>query len=505
MYAIMSGKKGKTARGDSGPPVSVAAKYVHGKDNKSHSSEDLPESKGQESRGGNWDHPEKGHRSRDKKQVEEKRIARKKSLSKAYEEFYKGQAAAAILMNSQGDILLGRHYTGGLAFAGGHFETSDGNTEITALRELKEEVGVIGRNPQKVWEGKLNGNDVDVYLIESFTGKPKSTDELKNPKWVKIEDIKWDDMRDCCIKPLKSFIKEKLGKSIKGMIALENLEKNVVRQRGDAVLEVTHGDALRVVGNGMFRLLRDAVKDMSDEDFRDVSIAEHTLSIRKHMNDIYSGRVSDGHKVIWQFTNKSLPELTVGLMSVFEWYSPDDEPELEVLDETKLSDDAIEGGINNLIENYKRHNIGNIYEEMENIREEIRNGVAVDLQQVESRMMTLFDKLESTINSFGDKHNKLSELAGSDIDELERKLLDLQAKIEAIDKAPKTIEAYSARPVNPSKVHDESYPYLPRPQVEISPNGKIRITFGSEWTDLEKQNFLQDLKVKAIKRSKLNG
>ena len=102
----------------------------------------------------------------------------------------------------------------------------------------------------------------------------------------------------------------------------------------------------------------------------------------------------------------------------------------------------------------------------------------------------------------GDKHNKLAQLAGNDIDELEAKLRDLQSKIEDMGKVPQTVEAYSVQPANPLKVHNDNYPYLPRPQVEISPNGKIKITFGSEWTDLEKQNFLEDLRAKAIKRGK---
>lgn len=517
MYAIMAGKDGSTARGDKGPPKSVAAQYVHegGKGKKTdYSKDNLPESKGQEHNGGNWDHPEKMHRERDKERVKQKRIARsknksekrseksKKELKKAFEDFYKGRAAAAIVMNANGEILMGRHESGKLAFAGGHFDDGDGSAEITALRELKEEMGIVGRNPQRVWTGKENGNDVDVFLVESFSGKPKSTQEIKNPKWISVQDIQWEDLRDCCVEPLKQFITNKLGKSLTGMLALENLSKNIIRQRGDAVLEVTHGDALRLVGNGMFRKLREAVAGMTDEDFREVLISDHKLFIRKHMNDIYSGRVSDGHKLLWQFTNKSLPELTAGLMSVFEWYSPEDEGELELLDESKLSDDAIEGGINNLIENYKRHNIGNIYQEMETIREEIRNGVAVDLQQVEARMMKLFDKLESAMHQVVDKHNELGRASGADLDEIENKLRELQSKIDDMSRSPKVVEAYSTKPTNPEKVLDENYPYLPRPQVEISPNGKIKITFGSEWTDLEKQNFLEDMKAKAVKRGK---
>lgn len=495
MMAILHGKADSSKSGRGLPPKSVAAKY------KGSSTKDLPDQHG-ENRGGTWGdkHHEKAKGKTDKERAEKK----KKKLKKSFEEFYKGRAAASIVMDDMGRILLGRHVSGGLSMPGGHMDQADGSTEITALRELKEEVGITGHNPQKVWSGKENGNEVDVYLVESFTGDLKGSSELSNPRFFEPHEIPWEDLRDCCVGALKDFITEKLGKSLKGMLALEKLEKNIIRSKGDAVLEVTHGDALRLVGNGVFRLVRNAVKEMSDEEFKDVHIDQYKLSIRKHMNDVYSGRVSDGHKVVWQFTNKSLPELTAGLMSVFEWYLPEDQKEIEALDEGMLSDDAIHGGINSLIDNYKRHNIGNIYQEMETIREQMRNGMAVDLQQVEARIMGLFDRLEEVVHNLSEKHNKLSHMSGSDIDELESKLRELQSKIDEMAKVPQTIEAYSASPTNPAKVHNENYPYLPRPQVEISPNGKIRITFAADWTDLEKQNFLSDMKAKALKRGKSN-
>lgn len=498
MQAILHGKVDSSKSSGRGtPPKSVAAKY-------SSPGKDAPEQHG-EDRGGSWTDK---HHAKDKEKVKEARAKRKKSkkeLKKAFEDHYAGHAAAAIVMNDNNQILLGRHSTGGMAFTGGHMDVSDGNKEITALRELKEEMGITGRNPQKVWSGKLNGNECDVFLIESFTGEPKSTDELKEPRWFDAEDIPWDDMRDCCHKPLEEFIRTKLGKSLQGMMAIEKLEKNVIRQRGDAVLEVTHGDALRLVGNGMFRKLREEVKDMKDEDFKDFHIDTHKVTIRKHINDVYSGRVEDGHKMVYQWTNKSLPEVTAALMSVFEWYMPEDEEFMDSVHDDALDDDVIHGGVQTLIENYKRHNIGNIYQEMETIREQMRNGTAVDLQQVEGRIMKLFDKLEETIHTVSDKHNQLAELAGKEIDDLEAKLRDLQSKIDDMGKGPETVTAISAHRSNPARIHDENYPYLPRPQVDISPDGRIKITFASDWTDLEKQNFLHDMRAKAVKREKSNG
>jgi 8-oxo-dGTP pyrophosphatase MutT (NUDIX family) len=517
MMAIAHGKyDAKKAGGRGAPPKEVAEKYTN-------PGKDAPEQSG-ENRGGSWTnkhhstHHKKESQKHGGKETEKGKEHRKKAaahlsehrksnkeLKKAFEDHYNGHAAAVIVLNDNNQILLGRHQTGKLAFAGGHMDVADGDKSITALRELKEEMGITGRNPQKVWSGKLNGNECDVFLIESFTGEPKSTSEIKNPKWFDVQDIPWDDLRDCCHKPLEAFVREKLGKSLCGMLALEKLEKNIVRQKADAVFEVTHGDALKLVGNGLFRKLREEVKSMGDEDFKDVHIDTYTISIRKHMNDVYSGRVVDGHKMVYQFTNKSLPELTAALMSVFEWYLPEDEEVLNIVSDEALSDDAVQGGVQSLIENYRRHNIGNIYQEMETIREHIRNGTAVDLQQVEARIMKLFDKLEETIHNVTDKHNHLAEMAGAEIDELERKLKDLQSKVEDMGKGPETVTAISSIKSNPTRIHDENYPYLPRPQIEISPNGSIKITFGSDWTDLEKQNFLHDMRAKVTKREKKNG
>jgi chemotaxis protein histidine kinase CheA len=188
-------------------------------------------------------------------------------------------------------------------------------------------------------------------------------------------------------------------------------------------------------------------------------------------------------------------------MSVFEWYLPEDEPDLMTLDEAELEDDAIEGGIQELIENYKRHNIADIYQEMENIREEIRHGNAVDLQQAEKKLMKLFDRLEGYIKEVASKHNQLMEDTGDDVDMLEEKLKQLQNKVDELSRQPSTVEAYSANPANPKDILDMDYCYLPKPQIDISPNGQIKITFGNSWTHIDQQNFLNDMRAKVIKKA----
>lgn len=493
MMAILHGKVKPSPRGT--PPKSVAAKYTA-------PGKDAPEQHG-ENRGGHWGEE---HHARAKEKVKSDRIKRKKKkkdLKKSFEDFYKGKGAGVIVVDDSGKVLIGKQNDMGVwATPGGHLEPTETHDEA-ALRELREETGLVGSNPIELGGGRYNGNDSKVFLVNDFKGKPRDTAEISNLKFVDVQDIPWGQMRDCSAHGLKLFLQHRLNKSksLKDMLALETLEKNISRGIDGFALEVTHGDALRLVGNGAFRFLRNAVKDMKDEDFKDVTLDNHIISIRKHLNDVYSGRVSDGHKVIYQFTNKSLPELTAAIMSLFEWYLPEDEKELHILDEANMDDDVIHGGLNQLIDNYKKHNISNIYQEMETIRSEIRNGMAVDLQQVEARIMKLFDKMENFVQDMAGKHNKLVQDAGAELEKLEAKLREMQSKLEELAKKPETVMGYSSNPANSAKVHNDFYSYLPRPAVEISPDGRIKITFSEHWTDLEKDNFLSDMRTKVVKRA----
>lgn len=507
MMAILHGSVKPHSRGR--PPKSVAAKYTD-------PGKDAPESKDND-RGGTWteEHHKrhaKGHkmhrgegRKHEKDSNHEHHLNDnwhkhhgKKHLKKAFEEFYKGKGrfAATLTMDGQNRVLLGTHGKGGLAFPGGHVETGE-SFEDAALRELQEETGAIGRLLGTVWEGTTEGNDGIVYLAEIAAKHPEDTEEIKNWKWYEIDEIPWSKLRSCCAPPLKEFIGKRFGKSIRGMLALEVLEK--AKEKDDGNIEPDHKNALKLVGVGIYRHLKDVVKGMGDESFKEVDFDTYKVSLRKHTDGTFSGRVQDGHKVVYQFTNKSLHELAAALMSVFEWFLPEDADVLDMVSDESISDDAVKGGLQHLVENYKRHNLGEIYQEMETIREHIRGGVAVDLQQVEGKILKLFDRLEEATHNIEEKHNKLAQEVGKDMDELEAKLRELQSKLNESPKG-KTVEAFSADPADDKKVHSRLYSYLSKPIVEIQPTGKITIRFGEDWDDLERGNFLEDLRAKALKR-----
>jgi hypothetical protein len=496
VQAILHGKPGHSSRGDR-MPKSVAAKYAKGSD------KDLPESKGKEHSGGRWD---EGHHAKDKKRVEEKRIERKKkkaSLRKAFEAIYEGKGAGTIVIDDHGRILIGQGKDGQWECPGGHVEPGE-TFEEAAKRELKEETGLIATLCSEIGGGVWEGNQSKIFVMSGIKNQlgTKTDGELSNLAFVSPENIPWDKMRPCSYQGLELYFNGKVHKSLQDMIAVEDLKKNIIRSSAgsDVVYEMSHSDAMKLVGNGTFRLLQHIVKGMQDEDFKEFKFDTYTISIRRHTSNVYSGRVVDGHKMVHQWTNRSLHGMTAELMSIFEWYSPEDEHMIESLIDSDISEDAIEGGLNVLIDHYRKHNIANIYSEMENIRSEIRNGMAVDLQQVEQRIMKLFEKLEDRILSVMDGHNKLNNDVGDEIDVIHNKLIELQSKLDELGRKPTKVEAFSTNPADHNHVHQDSYMYLPKPTVVVHPNGKIIISFGEEWEPYERQNFLNDMRAKVLKR-----
>lgn len=500
MMAILHGKGNKeNPRGN--PPKSVASKYKS-------PGKDAPESKDND-KGGSWNDKNK---AKDKKRTQAKRTSKGKNRSKsregkvkksAFDQYYRKQGAGVIVADKQGKVLIGKGHNGLWQTPGGHVDEGEDFVQA-AFRELKEETGIVAGDLHEIAHYNCGNYDSKTYVTHEYSGVPKDTDELKDLKFVDLADALNMNLRECSKWGLEDYAKSALRKSkrLKDMLALEELNKAVLRgQDGRHVAyDISHGEALKLVGNGCFRMLRQAVDGMTDEDFRDVNIDSYKISIRKHMNDVYSGRVSDGHKTIHQFTNKSLPQLCADIMSLFEWYSDEDEHVFDMLDEANLPDDAIHGGLKILTENYKKNNLANIYTEMNNIREEIRNGMAIDLQQVEHKIMSLFDKLEESLHQVVDKHNGLAQESGKELELLEAKLRDLQSKIDEISKKPTTVEAYQTKPISPDKVYSNHYMYLPKPKISVDAGGRVSITFNEDWTDMEKSNFLNDMKAKILKK-----
>lgn len=394
-----------------------------------------------------------------------------------------------------GHVLVGKcSKTGKWSTPGGHVDKGETPREAAA-RELKEETG-IKVDPETLSEKHNHGSSITFAVTHDGEGM-KDTKELKDLKFTDPSTLDQKDVRDCCSVSLKQLEKNQLNKNV-----------NRAGQVAYAVHELTHGDALKLVGNAAFRKLKNEVDGMKSDSIKDIKFGGYTLHIRKHVNDVYSGRIDDGLKTIHQFVNKSLPSLTADIMSVFEWYSDKDDEKFEVEEEDKLSDEVVHSGMKKLIDNYRNYNIADIYDEMESIREEIRHGNARDLQQAEQKIMSLFDKLEEQIQYTKEKHNSLARRSGDELDKLEEKLKSLAERVSNLsDKASSKKEKVEATIIgdempNHKKVHNDFYPYLSKPTVSILPNGVINITFGTDWMTPEKENFLTDMKAKALKKGK---
>ena len=421
------------------------------------------------------------------------------------------QGAGCIVLDDESRILLGTRLDNHeIATPGGHVDPGE-DFRTAALRELHEEANLVAKDAEEVHHCEMQHNgsswDSKTFVVKMFSGEVKSNGEMLDWKWYHVADIPWKKLTNYTRASLRRWTSSQLLKTgeLKYQVA-EELAKNIIRS-GDApsntIYEMTHGDSMRLVGTGTFRLLRNITKDMSNEDFKKIHLDSYVLSIRKHVNDVYSGRIDDGHKTVHQFTNKSLPAVAAELMSVFEWYSPEDEHTFDMLMDEGVEDNEIHNGVSNLLDNYNKHNISNIYQEMETIRTEIRSGVATDVSEVEKRLMKLFDKLESSLVDAAGKHNSLAVEAGKAIDELESKLLRLQAKIEenkTQPSKPTVVQGFSQDRVDGCAVHENYYPYLPKPVIEISPQGSVKISFHKEWPVLDQENFLNDLKVRVLSK-----
>ena len=223
-HAILNKPKGgRTARGDFGPPASIAQKYIN--DSKAMSKEtksSLPESKGQEMHGGKWEegssthkkakrqeelrgaHKAKKYAAHSKKAQQKaeraKKIAKKKygsHLKKAmtellaFDQQYMGRGVGVIIFNDEGKMLLGKDSTTGKwGFIGGHVDENETYADAV-FREAKEETGISITNLELLGQTISEGNITNVYTARAPKGsKPKGEDkEISIFKWMTREDI----------------------------------------------------------------------------------------------------------------------------------------------------------------------------------------------------------------------------------------------------------------------------------------------------------------------------
>lgn len=503
MHAIASGKiKGE---GESRiPPAYIAEKYT--RESSKGSYEGLPDSK-DNNRGGLWNHGSskvKGAQARRDKTINRKarREERGARMSEAAKKEKKRglkkseSAGVGVIVVKAGKILLGHGKDGELQLPGGKIELNE-TPKDAAIRELKEESTLSFKESDFSLLSQSGGEYT--FLVKEPSGEisPKDTKEMQGFDFYDLEDIPFDSLRVCSIRSLKDYLVNNLSKtnsSLADLGFIEEMEKNIVRyQEGHVAHEISHGDALKLVGNSCFRFLKGLVSDLKNDDFTSHRLDDAIIHIRKHFSDSYSGRIVRDGKVVHTFQNKSLPELTADVMSVFEWYESDEDSDFDIDD--SISDETLDESIKLMINHYRHANLSSIHDEIMDVREDIRSAAITEVQQLELRLMGLFDDLDEMLNEIAHCHNLLNSNVGSEIDDLKAQLLELQNQVDELSNSGNQMEGYTSSTKSPKKIHEDEYPYLSRPSVVISPNGKITISFNNDWTNMEKVNYLKDLDV----------
>lgn len=88
-----------------------------------------------------------------------------------------------------------------------------------------------------------------------------------------------------------------------------------------------HYQALMAVKDHVLKYVTSLVMPMKDEEVIKVPIAGCTLTIRKLMNDMYTGTVVRGTDIIHSFDRTTIPQIAGQLQSLLELYDPESIPE----------------------------------------------------------------------------------------------------------------------------------------------------------------------------------
>lgn len=122
---------------------------------------------------------------------------------------------AAVLVVSNGKVLCGLRTNGeGLCGPGGHIEVGE-TPEDAAIREAKEEFGIIPQHLIPLGDYKPSSRlycPSTIYLTDQFIGTPETDgEEMVNPEWLSLEELKEKELFEpfaYSIKLLEDMIKD---------------------------------------------------------------------------------------------------------------------------------------------------------------------------------------------------------------------------------------------------------------------------------------------------------
>lgn len=230
-----------------------------------------------------------------------------------------------------------------------------------------------------------------------------------------------------------------------------------------------HYQALSAVKNHVLKYVTALVSGMKQDEVKNVPIAGKTLTIRKLMDDMYSGKLAEGTDIIHEFDRITIPQLAGQLQSMLELYDPssleeDQDPKILLVQKLKpFAEQAEDGMVSQLIkllslskpkkeQKDPSKEIEEIIQEANKIAEEAkRNAGSPDpreeiaelkerVQQMLHRVESLVssqaptssenDKLQDTLHQMQHKHDYLTDRVQQELNILEDRIADINKKLK---------------------------------------------------------------------------
>jgi len=254
--------------------------------------------------------------------------------------------------------------------------------------------------------------------------------------------------------------------------------------------------ALGSVSKRVLEWLKGQVADMKANETKtiDLPVKGAKLKVRKLAGDMYSGWVVDKKGDIEHlFDRLTLPALASQVMAVYEVYNPEEDNKFEPeapkeLHTLKEEIESINAELKSLKNKKDKAIVGKrlrvLIEDLANLHEKVEN------------------HKEEHQTHISDVHQKLEELRGM--------FKPNEAAPPVEDEQPEISDKVEAKQIGePEKCPDcgrnpcQCFLHLPRPVIEVRPNGCVTVMFKSEaWTTLDKLNYCKAMKYIISKKRK---
>jgi hypothetical protein len=175
---------------------------------------------------------------------------------------------------------------------------------LTKLLKLQE---VVHKAYRGEWHVKLKGSK-DWHPVKTVhPPKDGSKDQSNHYELADGRKVHQKDVSDLSMgKPMEKWQRD-------GSMTMVNRE--------------AHYQALAAVKDHVLSYVANLVRDMKNDEVKNVYVAGGEVTIRKIMADMYSGHVRKGTEIVHQFDRITIPQLAGQLQSLLELYDPASVPE----------------------------------------------------------------------------------------------------------------------------------------------------------------------------------